>query len=329
MLKPYLLSFFIFLSVVGSITAADTSFPEGEKPVNVYARVFILDVDNVDTANQTFTVNAFYTFRWQDDRLKHDSKHNKSYTLQEVWHPSILIINQQRLMKTFPEVVEVSPDGTVHYRQRVWGALSQSMDLKEFPFDAHKFSMIFASSIYSADQVSFVTDPNVLSGIAEDISLANFMVKEVKPNPVVYEPVPGERAMAAFSMDITADRASNYYILKVLLPLLLIVMMSWIPFWIDPEQTGVQIGISTTTMLTLIAYRFSTGAELPKIPYLTKMDYFILVATILVFLTLLEVVITSHLARHDKLQLARRVDKFMRVIFPCAFIILILRSLVF
>jgi len=329
MLKSSLLSLLAFLSVVTGVAAADTSLPEGDTPVTVHVRVFILDMDDVNTANQTFNINAFYTFRWQDDRLRHDSKHNKSYTFQEIWHPSILIVNQQRMAKTFPEVVEVSPDGTVHYRQRVWGALSQSLDLREFPFDKHKFSMLFTSSLYTPNEVRFVIDSTVVSGIAEIISLANFKVEETKLNPTVYEPVPGERALAAFSMDITALRASDYYVLKVLLPLLLIVMMSWIPFWIDPEQTGVQIGISTTTMLTLIAYRFSTGAELPKIPYLTKMDYFILVATILVFLTLLEVVITSHLARHDKLKLARRIDKVMRFVFPCAFIILVIRSLAF
>jgi len=57
--------------------------------------------------------------------------------------------------------------------------------------------------------------------------------------------------------------------------------------------------------------------------------YFILGTTLLVFLTLLEVVTTSYLVRHDHLTLTRRIDRIMRFVFPSAFIILTLRSLVF
>ena len=41
------------------------------------------------------------------------------------------------------------------------------------------------------------------------------------------------------------------YISKIILPLLLIVGMSWLVFWIDPELAGPQISIAVTPMLTL------------------------------------------------------------------------------
>ena len=52
---------------------------------------------------------------------------------------------------------------------------------------------------------------------------------------------------------------------RIILPLLLIVAMSWLVFWIDPELAGPQISIAVTSMLTLIAYRFMVGGMLPKI----------------------------------------------------------------
>jgi hypothetical protein len=36
-------------------------------------------------------------------------------------------------------------------------------------------------------------------------------------------------------------------------------------------------------MLTLIAYRFSIGELVPKVAYLTRLDYFILGSTLMVF----------------------------------------------
>jgi hypothetical protein len=58
------------------------------------------------------------------------------------------------------------------------------------------------------------------------------------------------------------------------------------------------------------------------------MDYFILTSTLLVFLSLLEVVVTSHLARIERLTIARWLDRVMRVLFPVAFVLLTLKAFV-
>jgi hypothetical protein len=77
---------------------------------------------------------------------------------------------------------------------------------------------------------------------------------------------------------------------------MLIVAMSWVVFWIDPLEIRSQFSVSVTTVLTLIAYHISLGSRLPEIPYLTRMDIFIFGSTLIVFASLLEVVLTSHLA---------------------------------
>jgi cadmium resistance protein CadD (predicted permease) len=105
--------------------------------------------------------------------------------------------------------------------------------------------------------------------------------------------------------------------------------MSWVVFWIDPSEGGSQIGVALTTMLTLIAYRFAVGSELPNIPYLTRMDYFLLASTVLVFATLIEVVITSHYARSGRIQQAHRIDLWARWMFPAVFVFLTLHAFMF
>jgi hypothetical protein len=46
-------------------------------------------------------------------------------------------------------------------------------------------------------------------------------------------------------------------------------------------------------MLTLIAYRFAVDSQLPRLPYMTRLDAFILTSTLLVFFSLIEVLITT------------------------------------
>ena len=75
------------------------------------------------------------------------------------------------------------------------------------------------------------------------------------------------------------DRRPMYYILKVIVPLGLIVFMSWLPRWIAPGETGTNIGICTSAFLTLVAYLFAITVLLPRVSYVTRMDSFILLST--------------------------------------------------
>ena len=104
--------------------------------------------------------------------------------------------------------------------------------------------------------------------------------------------------------------------------------MSWGAFYIDPTNAGAQIGVATSSMLTLIAYRFMLGQLIPRLPYMTRLDYFTLGSTILVFLTLAEVIITTNLALREKEKIARKIDHWCRFIFPTVFILWSFWSLV-
>ena len=103
------------------------------------------------------------------------------------------------------------------------------------------------------------------------------------------------------------------------MPLLLIVAMSWIVFWIDPSESGTQVSVAITSMLTLIAYRFAVSSDLPKVSYLTRLDDFIMFSTLLVFVTLIEVVFTTIMAKTGQIEKARVVDRWARWVFPLGF----------
>ena len=128
---------------------------------------------------------------------------------------------------------------------------------------------------------------------------------------------------ASCAIIIHAERYVATYVLKVILPLILIVLMSSIVFWIDPHQAGTQIGVATTSMLTLIAYRFMVGGDLPAVPYLTRMDHFIMGSTLLVFATLMQAVVTSMMTRDGKEEQALRLDRICRWAFPGLFVAVI------
>ena len=110
--------------------------------------------------------------------------------------------------------------------------------------------------------------------------------------------------------------------MKIIVPLVLIVMMSWIVFWIDPSEAAIQISVAATSMLTLIAYRFIVDGLVPRVSYLTRLDWLIVLSTILVFVTLVEALVTSVLHEQGRTEEGRRLDRISRVIFPAVFLAL-------
>ncbi len=100
----------------------------------------------------------------------------------------------------------------------------------------------------------------------------------------------------------------------------LIVFMSWAVFWVDPVTVGPQISLAVTSMLTLMAYRVVIGNFLPNLPYLTRMDLFVVGGTLLVFMALIQEVATTYLAKRGNEELPRRIDRWSRWAFPLAFV---------
>lgn len=85
------------------------------------------------------------------------------------------------------------------------------------------------------------------------------------------------------------------------------------------ETTIAQISVAVTSMLTLIAYRFAVDSQLPRLPYMTRLDAFILTSTLLVFFSLIEVLVTTILDNNQQTERAKKIDRYCRVIFPVIF----------
>jgi len=306
-----------------------------EGPTKVSVGMWLLDIDSIDSSAQNFVANFFVMLSWKDPRLANRGSGRMTYDVTRVWTPRIQVANEIGLVRrTLPEVVDVAPDGTVEYRQRYVGPFSQPLNLDKFPFDTQTFRLHLITPGSSSSEIEFVRDQNwiddgisMAAGIAKNISLPDWKIESYRTDSTPYVVAKGAD-VAGFAFDFVARRDSGYYVWKVILPLLLIVMMSWSVFWIDPSSAGTQIAVATTSMLTLIAYRFAIDSQVPKVSYMTKMDQFIVVGTVLVFLTLMQVVLTARLAQKGRDVLAKRIDRVSRWVFPAIFVVALFLALI-
>jgi len=297
-------------------------------PTQVSVGIWIADITSIDSAQQSFTAEIAVVLRWKDPRLAHTGAGVVRYSIEQVWHPRIAIVNEtSAVSRKFSDYVEVEPDGGVIYRQRYAGPFTQPLRLRSFPLDRQTFHIELVATRYRPNEVMFVPDQDWINnglkhggGIAPSVTLPDWTLEKWETKPSTYPLAPG-LVYSSYVFEFTASRNVQHYIWKVILPLVLIVIMSWAVFWITPNDAGPQISIAVTSMLTLIAYRFAIDNQLPPLPYTTNLDAFILMSTVLVFFSFIEVLVTTILEDQKRNRLAITIDRFCRVIFPVMFAI--------
>jgi hypothetical protein len=260
---------------------ARTSVDSTPPEVSVY--LYLGDLFEISGSDQSFLADVFLVARWYDPDLAGRSEETRTLDFEEVWHPNLLIVNQRSVSRSLPQVVRVDPSGNVQYSQRFTGRFSAFMDLKDFPLDRQEFEIWVVAARLGERRVELVPDSSVVT------------------------------------LTIDAKRRVGYYIIQVIIPLVAIVLMAWTVFWIDSSVVPTRVGVVVTTMLTLIAYRFMLANHVPRLSYLTRLDYFMLGSTTLIILTLFAMAGTSYLKMRGRDDIVVRIDRMGRLLFPLIF----------
>ncbi len=320
----------MILSTSFSQVEALTSPPDTSKgPVIVSVTMKLLDINEIEGASQSFNANVFFELEWVDKRLAHDGKSERKIKLDDIWHPNMEFANETFLRRTFPRIAYISPEGKVTFFQRMVGDFSQALVLNEFPFDVQTIELVLVSvDMLNRNDIQIKPLHDEAGYIGDSFSLPDWNIVGHSFNAVSYKPISTAGGDPAVSFKIIVKRKLGYYWLHIILPLIFIVIMSMTIFWIPPQQQGVQVGISTTSMLTLIAYKFAISNSIPSVSYLTRLDIFILVSTVLVFFALIHSIVTAQLVDMGMEKLALRLDWINRFLFPAAFIYTVLYVLI-
>ncbi|MCB0686534.1 MAG: hypothetical protein KDC53_08415 [Saprospiraceae bacterium] len=277
----------------------------------------ILDIIDVNDEDETITIEFFFTLNWLIDSLR-----NTEIAYSEEVVPWIEMQYLTELNSSFEKKIPVDGHGIASFHRKIIGTLRHSFDFTNFPFDHQDWKLVFFNVLGQTFRIRADTH---YMGLHEDFIdpptwRTNFTgVEEIK----LRGPGPDIRGLA-YNFEI--KRNSTYYIWKVLVPIGLIVLMSWGVFWIRPEEIAAQLTVSVTAILTLVAFQFSVSQLVPPLSYMTTLDKYTVGADFLVFLAFLESLITSYQAQAQvgRHQFSAKIDRASRWIFPISFIFFIL-----
>ena len=327
--------FAVFLLLVSDGASAQTGFTEescavpemrtdrrpdaNDVPTLVTIGLQLVDLVKIDDIEQQMTIDLVTLQSWRDSRLQ--GLEGCILPLGAVWSPHLDFINSGRVFPGMPEAVRVEENGRIVYVQRYRGTISFPHVLDRFPFDRQTLRISLTTLAGEQSEIKLLADTD-FTGRAEQLLVPDWIVGDGSGTVREQLMVAVNQVHSRFDFEVEVERRAAYYVWKVIIPLILIVAMSWSVFWINPAQFGPQIGMSATSMLTLIAFQFAMGGILPRLSYFTTLDWFIAGSTILVFVALLESLTTTYLVSKEKKEIAVRLDKICRWLFPLAFAVL-------
>jgi len=265
------------------------------------------------------TCNCAYKILPFEDFLSYTSKNEISW-------PDFIFYNQQEKRWSQNQKVFISSNGTAVYYERFW-TLFQAPNFKfqKFPFDTQTFhariTNLYPESMYYYELLPGYSGMGTELGeeqweiIGTSVAITNRTEEIVDVRP---------RSEFVFTYD--AKRHLTYYIFRIFFPLLFIVLISWVPFFLRDYTYRIQT--AGANLLLFITFNFTISNDLPRLGYMTVMDWVIVSTFFVTGLTIVINVYLKLLESRGQEDLAFRIDKYLNWIYPLIYLIAIINIVV-
>ena len=326
----------LLLALPGVARGADFRLgpPVSEGPTRVSGGVFVSDVNAVTEQEETFELEAILTLRWQDARQAFDPAelgvrekvYQGDYQFAEVydgWWPQLILANESGQFESQGVLVRIQPDGSITLTQEFNAVAEMPMELRRFPFDRQEFEAIFEVLGFGRDRVVLVADPKTTGSVDRGVNIAQWALQGVSISTRERDASYGDgHAERVSQLVVTLDlaREPGHMLRLVVLPLALLVFLTFSIFWMDRESLGDRMDISFIGILSLVAYQIVVSQQMPAIAYFTLMNGFLYSTYLLLAAGVLVNLVVAKLDQAGRATAGNRVDATCRWAFPLLFV---------
>lgn len=311
--------------------------PMNERPVIVWADFQLNGISNIDDEAETFEFTGILTFRWTDRRQAFDPAEagvnekifQGNYQFNEVspgWFPQEFLVNQAGTYEKDGVVLRVKPDGTNVLVQTVSAVAKSLFVVRRYPFDRQQLEARFELLGFDQEEVVFrrESDAQIQSNAA--IRLSQWNIEQVGCSVENRPAGDSTRRGAASTLVLSIDvRRESFFMLRlVVLPLMVIVLLSFSVFWMDRSSLGDRINVSFIGILTGVAYQIVMGDIMPHISSFSLINAFLNISFFTMCATVGINLIVGALDKKGMIETGDRLDRRCRWIFPLAYFGLIL-----
>ena len=285
----------------------------------------INQVSSLDPATQTFDADFFIWFTYRG----------------EPGAPTeVQFVNSVDPELSLGEPQRVSIEGGERYElYRVRGTFTTQMDFRDFPFDEQDLTIVVQNTELPAARMTYVPDPDNLeqtqterlaSGVdagATIDQIPNWQADAITfyPSSVGTDQTLGDPSAAGTAQGLTysqmvadtlVSRDVTSFLIKNLLPLVLLALVTYVALWYPFEDAGTRVSFGITGILTGAVLLSGVTASLPSVDYTVAIEWAFYAFIVLSGLLVLGSLAGQRLVNRRQLAKARSLDRAMRIGYP-------------
>uniref|UniRef100_A0A1I8G8X9 Gamma-aminobutyric acid receptor subunit beta n=1 Tax=Macrostomum lignano TaxID=282301 RepID=A0A1I8G8X9_9PLAT len=275
----------------------------GTKVLDIGMEVVIASFDSISEVNMDYTITMYLNQYWTDNRLAFDIRNaNKSMTLtgefaSKIWVPDTFIANDKHSflhdVTEQNKMVRLYGDGRIIYGMRFTTTLACMMDLHYYPLDVQNCTVEIESYGYPTEDVTmqWKNGQSAVDG-ADRVKMPQFTLEHFEVSTTTISLSTG--SYQRLSLIFRLRRNVGFFVFQTYLPSILIVMLSWVSFWINHEATSARVALGITTVLTMTTISTGVRSSLPRISYVKAIDIYLVMCFVFVFAALLEYAMVNY-----------------------------------
>ncbi|XP_022114502.2 gamma-aminobutyric acid receptor alpha-like [Pieris rapae] len=263
-------------------------------PTVVQTNILIRSMGPVSELDMDYSMDCYFRQYWRDTRLSFlgpiRSLSLSIKMLERIWRPDTYFYNGKHSYVhtiTVPnKLLRISQHGDILYSMRLTIKAKCPMELRNFPMDRQSCPLILGSYAYSNQQLVYQWQNSESVNFVPGMTLSQFDLISFPYRNFTFTRREGDFSVLQVSFNL--QRHTGYFLIQVYVPCILIVVLSWVSFWIHREATSDRVGLGITTVLTLSTISLDSRTDLPKVRYATALDWFLLMSFFYCIATLLE-----------------------------------------
>ncbi|OQR71897.1 glutamate-gated chloride channel-like, partial [Tropilaelaps mercedesae] len=276
-------------------------------PALVRVNIYIRSIGKIDDVTMEYTVQLTFRQQWRDERLQYDdlSGQIRYLTLtdqKKLWQPDLFFSNEKEghlHQIIVPNVLlRIYPNGDVLFSIRISLVLSCPMNLKFYPLDKQICSILMASYGYTTEDLVFLWKEGDPVQVTKNLHLPRFTLERFNTDYCTSRTNTGE--YSCLKVDLVFKREFSYYLIQIYIPCCMLVVVSWVSFWLDPTSIPARVSLGVTTLLTMATQISGINASLPPVSYTKAIDVWTGVCLTFVFGALLEFALVNYASRSDQ-----------------------------
>lgn len=300
------------------------------EPTEARVGIRLQQITGVDQKAENYGAVATIQIRWRDPALAFSpdtcmcpfkafrgDDFVRYATEHHIRWPEFTLFNQQGNRWAQNRVVVVFPGGDALYLERFSVTFqAPDFDFRKFPFDTQQF-FIRVDCLYPEEFYRFA-DLAGFSEVGRQLGEEEWVVTKFDTS-VESDKSSTLQPVSRFNFRFEARRHLTYYVFRIFLPLLVIIAVSWVIFFL--KDYAKRVDVASANLLIFVAFNFTISGDLPRLGYLTFMDSLIVSGYVVTSLVLIFNVLLRRMELTGQMLWVEKIDRYMIWIYPVFYVV--------